>query len=152
MALGLGLVTEKEGPDVGAADHAVETDGQGEVAVLGFDDFDVAGADEFLAHGDPGLSVGVEGFVHGGGHEAGFEAGDTEEGLLGEGQALDGEDLLRVGGLVDGEEVGFEVFDFVEVFEADDGEGGGGEAVLGGVGFRGHNGLVRGVARRRAVL
>jgi hypothetical protein len=40
-------------------------------------------------------------------------AGDAEHGLLGEGDALDGEHLLGVGGLVDGNEVGAKVGDFL---------------------------------------
>ena len=83
--------------------------------------------------GAKGVAVGVEGFVEAGGEEAGLEAGGAEHGLLGEGHALDGEEFLGVDGLVDGDEVGFEMGDFLEVFEADDGEGGGGEAVFAGV-------------------
>jgi hypothetical protein len=53
--------------------------------------------------------------------------------------ALDGEEFLGVDGLVDGDEVFAEAGDLVEFFEADDGEGGGGESVfagvLGGAGF-----------------
>jgi hypothetical protein len=51
----------------------------------------------------------------------------------------EGEEFLRVHGLVDGHEVGLETRDFVEFFEAHDGEGGGSEAVfasvLGGAGL-----------------
>jgi hypothetical protein len=57
------------------------------------------------------------------------EALDAEEGLLGEGDALDGEELLGVDGLVDGDGIFAESGDLVEIFEADDGEGG-----LGGIG------------------
>ena len=71
--------------------------------------------------------------IEAGGEEAGFEGGGAQQGLLGEGDALDGEQLLMVDGLVDGDEVGLEVGDGVEVFEADDGEVGGGEAVFAGV-------------------
>jgi hypothetical protein len=52
---------------------------------------------------------------------------------LGEGDALQGEELLGVDGLVDGDEVVAEAGDFLEVFEADDGEGGTSEDVLAGV-------------------
>src|SRR6266849_3837796 len=59
--------------------------------------------------------------------------------LLGDRDALDGEELLRVDGLIDGDEVGLEPGDFLEFFEADDGECGGGEFVfaraLGAAGF-----------------
>ena len=49
---------------------------------------------------------------------------------MGEGDALEGEQFLVVDGLEDGDEVGLEVSDGVEVFEADDGEVGGSEAVF----------------------
>jgi hypothetical protein len=52
---------------------------------------------------------------------------------LGEGDTLDGEELLGVDGLVDGDGVLAEAGDLVEIFEADDGEGGGGESVFAGV-------------------
>ena len=42
----------------------------------------------------------------------------------------EGEQFLGIDGLVDGDEVGAEVGDFLNVFEADDGEAGGGEAML----------------------
>jgi hypothetical protein len=45
----------------------------------------------------------------------------------------EGEEFLRVDGLVDGDEVGLEARDFVEFLEAHDGEGGGAEAVFAGV-------------------
>ncbi len=79
------------------------------------------------------MVVGVEGFIEASGEEAGLEAGGAEDGLLGDGHALEGKELLGVGWLVDGDDIGGEVFDFVEVLEANDGEGGGGEAVLDGV-------------------
>ncbi len=75
----------------------------------------------------------VAGLVEAGGEEAGFEARGAEEGLLGESDALKGEEFLGVDGLVEGDEVFLEVGDLLEVFKADDGEGGGGEAVFAGV-------------------
>jgi hypothetical protein len=118
----------------------VETFGEEEVAILGAGDFDIAIARELLVHGEERLVVGdVEGLIEAVGEEAGFEAGGAADGLLGDGHALDGEGLLGVGGLVDGDEVGAEMGDLVEVFEADDVEAGGREAVaagvLGGLGF-----------------
>src|SRR5579864_789962 len=135
FAFGLDLIAQEQRPGVGSlvAGHALEAIGEGIVAVLGFGDFDIAVADEVLGHGDEELAGGVEGFVEATGEEAGFEARDAEHSLLGEGHALDGEQLLGVDGLVDSDQIGAEVFDFLEVFEADDGEGGGGEAVLAGV-------------------
>ena len=50
------------------------------------------------------LAIQAEGVIEAGGEEARLEARGAEEGLLGEGDALDGEELLRVDGLVDGEE------------------------------------------------
>jgi hypothetical protein len=47
--------------------------------------------------------------------------------------ALDGEEFLGVDGLVEVHQVIPEVGDLIEVFEADDGEGGSGEAVFAGV-------------------
>jgi hypothetical protein len=79
------------------------------------------------------MAIGIAGLVEGGGEKAGFEAAGTEEGLLGEGNAFQGEEFLRVDGLVDGNEVGLEAGDFVEFLEAHDGEGGGAEAVFAGV-------------------
>jgi hypothetical protein len=111
----------------------MEAHAQQEVAVLRTGDFDIAIAGEFLVHEVWDVGGGFEGLIEAGGEEAGFQAGGAEDGLLGEGDALDGKEFLGVDGLVDGEEVLPEVVDFLEVFEADDGEGGGGEAVLAGV-------------------
>ena len=79
------------------------------------------------------FSVGVEGLVEAGGEEAGFEASGAEDGLLGEGDALDGEEFLGVDRVVEVHQIFPEVGDLVEVFEADDGEAGGGEAVFTGI-------------------
>jgi hypothetical protein len=133
-ALGLGLVAEEGGPGVllVVLDHVAphEALGAEEIAVLGGGDFEVAG--ESLGH--EGHVVGVlNDLIEAAGEEAGFEAVGAEEGLLGEGEALKGEHFLGVPGLVEGEEVGAEVGDFMDFLEADDGEGGGGEAVLAGV-------------------
>ena len=79
------------------------------------------------------MGVVVEGYVEAVGEEAGFEAGGAEDRLLRERHALEGEQFLGVDGLVDGGEVGCEMGDLLEVFEPDDGEGGGSEAVRAGV-------------------
>jgi len=131
MAFGLGLIAQEQRPAQGGFRHAVETLGEGVIAVLGAGDLDIPG--ELLGHREEWTPAGVEGLIETGGEEAGFEARGAEEGLLGEGDALDGEEFLGVDGLVDGEEVGAEMGDFLKIFEADDGEGGGGEAVLAGV-------------------
>ena len=133
LALGLGLVAEEDGPAIGLAAEAEESFGEAVVAVLGASDFDGAISGEFLAHGCEGAIVGVEGCVEGGCEQAGLEPGGAEDGLLGKGHAFEGEQFLGVDGLVDGDEVELEAGDFLEVFEADDGEGGSGEAVLEGV-------------------
>jgi hypothetical protein len=79
------------------------------------------------------LSVGVERFAEAIGEKTGFEAGGAEDGLLGESDALQGEEFLGVDGVVEGDEVFAEIGDLVEVLKADDGEAGGGEAVFAGV-------------------
>jgi hypothetical protein len=129
------FVTHEQRPSVGylAGGHAVEAFGEGVGAVLGLRDGDIAIADELLGHADEELAGGVEGFVEAGGEEAALEVGDAEHGLLGEGDALDGEQLLGVDGPVDGDEIGAEAGNFLKVFEADDGEVRGSEAVLAGV-------------------
>lgn len=105
--------------------------GQGEIAVLLAGDFDLA-FEQVGGHGDEGLFA-AEGLIEGAGEQAAFEAGGAEQSLLGESDALEGEQLLGVDGLVGGNEVGLEVGEFVERFETNDGEGGGGEPVLAGV-------------------
>jgi len=109
----------------------VEAIAQQVITVLGLADFNIRG--ELRVHGRAELSVGVEGFAQAKAEESGFEAGGAEDGLLGEGDALDGEEFLGVDGVVDGDEVLPEVGDFIEVFQADDGEAGSGEAVFAGV-------------------
>ena len=106
---------------------------QSVVAVLGAGDFDIAIADEVLAHGDDGIAAAVEGLVEAGGEEAGLEAGSADESLLSEGDALQGEEFLGVDGLVESGEVGGEMGDLIQIFEADDCKGGGGEAVRAGI-------------------
>jgi hypothetical protein len=115
FALGQDFIAQEQRPGVGSlvAGHALEAIGEGVVAVLGFGDFDIAMADEVLGHTDEELAGGIEGFVEATGEEAGFEAGDTEHGLLGERDALHGEELLGVDGLVDADETGAEVGDFL---------------------------------------
>jgi hypothetical protein len=105
--------------------------GEGEVAVLLACDLDAA--DHFFLHIDEKASAAIDGFIDAGGEEAGLEAGGAQHGLLGESDALDGIEFLRIDGLVDGDEIGLEMGDVLEVFEAGDAEAGGGEAVLAGV-------------------
>jgi hypothetical protein len=112
--------------------HSLESFGQRVVAVLGAGDFDIAIAGACRTHGGDGSPVVVEGEVEAVGEQAGLETGGAEHRLLREGHALNGEQL-GVDRLVDGGEVGFEMGDFVEIFEPDDGEGGSGEAVRAGI-------------------
>src|ERR1019366_4841033 len=67
------------------------------------------------------------------GEEAGLDAGGADDGNLAGGDAFDGEEFLGVHGAVEIQGVLAELVDFVELFEADDGEGVAGEAVLAGV-------------------
>jgi hypothetical protein len=111
----------------------VEAIAQQEVAVLGASDFDIAIAGDGGIHEADGFAAAVEGGVEAGGEVAGFEAGAAEDGVLCQGDAFEGEEFLGVDGLVDGDEVVAEAGDFLEVFEANDGEGGGGEDVFAGI-------------------
>jgi hypothetical protein len=103
------------------------------VAVLGAGDFDIAVADDGRVQEADGSVVVVEGLVEAGGEETGFEAGAAEDGLLGEGGALEGEEFLGVDGLVEGDEVVAEMGDFLKILDADDGEGRAGEHVFAGI-------------------
>jgi hypothetical protein len=103
------------------------------VTVLGAGDFDIAVAGDDRVHEADGFAAVVEGLVEAGGEETGFEAGAAEDGLLGEGGAFEGEEFLGVDGAVEGDEVVAEMGDFLKVFEANDGEGGGGEHVFAGI-------------------
>jgi len=131
LALGLGGIAEVETEDVGVDGEALEAFDEQEVAILRAADFD--SGDEFVGHGQPRLLIEGDHVVEAGGEEAGFQAGGAQEGELGEGDALDGEHLLGVDGLVDIDGVVLEIGDLLEIFEADNGVIGGGEAVLAGV-------------------
>ena len=133
MTLVLGLIAEQEAETVGLAVQAMEAIAQQVVAVLGAGDFDIAVAGDDRVQEADGFAVVIEGLVQAGGEETGFEAGAAEDGLLGDGGAFEGEDLLGVDGLVEGDEVVAEMGDFLKVFEADDGEGRGGELVFAGI-------------------
>ena len=113
--------------------HLLEAFARQIVAILLARDFDIAVAGECFVHEGDRRAEAVAGRVEGGGEEAGFEARGAEEGLLGERDALEGEKFLGVDGLVEGDEVFLEMGDLLEVFEADHGESGGGEAVFAGI-------------------
>ena len=133
----MSLIAEEEAPGVIAASESLEAGGEAQTAVLGFGDFDVAA--KVVGEETPGIAGGGDGLVHGLGEESGLEGGHAEEVELGESDALDGEELLGVGGMVGGDGVLAEVGESVELFETDDGELRGGESVfagvLGGTGF-----------------
>ena len=111
-------------------------------------DFDIAIAGEGRAHGVERSVVIVEGCLETSSEQAGLEPGGAEHGLLRESHLLEGEQLLGVDGLVDGDGVLLETGDLVKVFEPDDGEAGGGETVSAGV--AGGTGLALGSARAGA--
>src|SRR2546427_6724708 len=115
MAFGLGLIAQEQGPTGGDFRNAVETLAEGVIAVLGAGDLDIPG--ELRGNREKRPPAGIEGLIEAGGEEAGLEARGAEKGLLGEGDALDGEEFLGIDGLVDGEEVGAEMGDFLELFE-----------------------------------
>ena len=100
MAFGLGLIAKEQGPTVGGFHHAVETLAEGIVAVLGAGDLEIGG--ELLVQQEERPPAGIEDLIETGGKEAGLKASGAEEGLLGEGDALDGEKFLGVDGLVYG--------------------------------------------------
>ena len=137
-AFGLGLVAEEEGEGGGGGGKLVEAFGEEVVAILGADDAGIL-VDEVGADADEGAAVVGHGLVEADGEEAGVEAFGAEQGMLGEGDAFDGEGFLGVDGPVDGDGVGEEVGDVVDFLEADDGECGGVEdvlaCVLGGAGL-----------------
>jgi len=145
-AFGLGLVAEELQPGIGIAGDAMEAFGERAVALLGAGDFELAIAEELRVDEVDGLG-GVHGVVERGGEEAAFEASGAQQGLLGEGDALDGEKLLGVDGVVDFDEVGAEIDDVVGLFEEDDGEGGCQESVFAGV--LGRSGFAFGGTRTR---
>jgi hypothetical protein len=134
VALGLGLVAQEQGPGT-VVDGAAEAFGDGVVAVL------AALPDEALGQVDDRMSDVIRDVVAKASEEAGFETGGAEDGVLGQSDALDGEQFLSVDGLVDGDEVGAESGNGLAILDADDGEIGGSEAmatgILGGAGLTG---------------
>jgi hypothetical protein len=75
-----------------------------------------------LAERQGGGTQVAERLVHAGSEQAALEAYGAQRGLLGDGHALEGERFLGIDGPVDGNEAGAEASDFVDLFEADDGE------------------------------
>ena len=128
QALGLGLIAKEEREAGGLAGLEVETFAEGVGAVLGFGDFDIAG--EIAGQGQGERVIAVEHLIEAGSEDAGFERGGAKEGLLGEGDAFDGEEFLGIDGLVEVDQIVLQPGDGILLFEADDGEVGGGEAVF----------------------
>ena len=130
-AFGLGLEAEESGGHSGLTIEDFEAVGEPKGAVLGGRDIDVV--TDLAAFED----VGIVGADHGGlqaiGEESGFEGVHAEQGVLGEGDALDGEAFLGVDGLVGGGGVGDEGGDVGGILDADDGEGFGVKGVLAGI-------------------
>lgn len=106
--LGLGVVAEEQHPTV-VADAAFEAFGDPEGAVLFGGDLD-AGGDFGVLEDERGAGP-FGGLVEVAGEEAAFEGATAEERLLGEADALDGEELLGVFGLVESDEVVAEIGD-----------------------------------------
>jgi hypothetical protein len=116
------LVAQKQGPAVGLGRQAVETFGEATVEVLGEDGFEISSG-----------PAGIEALIEASGEETSLKGGGTKKCLLGQSDVFDGEELLRIDGPVEGDEVGLEVGYREKVFGADDGEVGCSETVLAGV-------------------
>jgi hypothetical protein len=134
----LGLLTQDENKTVvGLGDAAVKAFGEPVATVLAHGDVESAG--HFVVPEDERGAGAFGGLLQTGGEEATLERGATEDFLLSEGDALDGETLLGVGGLVVVDGVGYEVGEGFGRFEADDGVVSGVEdvfaRVLGRAGF-----------------
>ena len=147
--LGLGLIAEENGPGWGVSGETAEAFGEAEIAILGAGDFEVVSEDfgQELVNREV---FGVHDLIEADSEEAVFEGGAAEQGLLGEGDAFDGEEFLGVDGPIAGDGVSPEVGDDVDFFEADDGEVLGGEGVLARV--LGRAGFAFGGARSGGVL
>jgi hypothetical protein len=127
LALGLGLVAEEDGPDV-AAVEGVAPEAVGDDVIAALLEVGLAGDGELGPE-----HVGGDGGVKGAREEACFEAGDPENAELGEGDALDGEHLFGVDGLVDLGGMGLEAVEEIGLLDADGVEGYGGESVSAGI-------------------
>ena len=103
-ALGLGLEAEEGGGDIGLAVEDIEAVGEPESAVLREGCLDALA--DLGSLEDVRLRWAAHGVVEAVGEEAGFEGIHAEHGMLGEGNAFDGEAFLGVDGLVGGDGVG----------------------------------------------
>ncbi len=131
MAFGLVLVAEEGGVEFGIE----ATERFAEAIVLAAGEVGrIVG--EFEADAGEVVAFGGDGLIEEAGEEAGFDTGLALDSELGERDALDGVALLGVDGAIAGHGVVAELGNSGEVFDADDGEGFIGEAVL-AVGRRG---------------
>ena len=125
-ALGLGLIAEEKSERGRGFEEALEAFGKEVVAILGLEDSIIV-VDEVGAEADQRPAVGGNALIEADGKQAAMQAFDAKESLLGKGDALDGEELLGVDGLVGGDGVFAKIGDLVDLFETHDGKGGGGE-------------------------
>jgi hypothetical protein len=123
LALGMGLEKDQKSPVVGFLREAAEAFASGEITVLRAGDFDIAVAREIDRHGADGVAGVIESFVESGSEEAGFETGAAEDLVLADSHAFEREKFLRVYRFITGNQVGFEIGDVLQTFEADDCEG-----------------------------
>jgi hypothetical protein len=123
FTFGLSPVPEHETDRVRFFCYPAEAFGYAVVAVLLSGDFNVAIADHIRVHRDEGVVSAVEDVVQSAGEHAGVETSAAEDQLLRHGDALNRDEFLSVDRFIAGDSVGLEFFDFVEVFEAHDGEG-----------------------------
>jgi len=129
---GLGLIAEEKSERGRDFEEALEAFGEEVVAVLGFDDSIVI-VHEVGAGADQGPAVCGDCLIAANGKHAAMQAFHAKESLLGESDALDGEELPGVYWLIGGDGLFPKMGNLVDLFETYDGEGGGGERVLAGV-------------------
>ena len=129
-AFGLGLITKEELP-VRFAAELREAGGHPVTVILA--GRDLQSISELGVLEDSRVAGNLQSFLKAHGDESRLDAVSAEEGMPREGDALDGEKLFGVDGLVEGDEVGLEVGDGVGILGADGGEGGGVEEMVAGV-------------------
>jgi len=131
--LGLRLIAEEPLP-VGRLVDVDETGGHPETPLLsvGCRRFGPVRVVEEARH-----ARNLESFLQAVADEAAFHAVGAEQGMARESDALDGEELLGICGLVEVDEAGFDLRDGVDIFVADGGESGRVEGIAAIVGFGG---------------
>ena len=116
---GLRLVTQ-EILHIGSLVEAVIAFHHPKSLILAVRDFHVAA--ERLVASDGGRLIILRHIIEPVGEESGFDTGEAEQRHLRESDALDGEEFLRVHGLVCGDQVGAEAFELLGLLNFDDGE------------------------------